>query len=177
MGVATRIPDAAHRLPKTRAALDYLKSDTRCTGRLGVMGICIGGHLAFRAAMNPDVLAATCFYATDIHKRGLGSRIAALVLAVSEDERISSYIQRKDALRHQVADAGEEALTLFAADKISKARELGLKPIRRSVSGSTVPARRITHYRRCLALLRERLPDSPLVSQLDAELADLSSRR
>ena len=55
-----------------RAALDYLKSDSRCTGRLGVMGICIGGHLAFRAAMNPDVLAATCFYATDIHKRGLG---------------------------------------------------------------------------------------------------------
>src|SRR5436305_14901361 len=55
-----------------RAALDYLKSDARCTGVLGVMGICIGGQLAFRAAMNPEVLAATCFYATDIHKRGLG---------------------------------------------------------------------------------------------------------
>ena len=27
---------------------------------------------AFRAAMNPEVLAAVCFYATDIHKRGLG---------------------------------------------------------------------------------------------------------
>ena len=55
-----------------RAALDFLKADPRCTGRLGVMGICIGGHLAFRAGMNPDVLATTCFYATDIHKRGLG---------------------------------------------------------------------------------------------------------
>lgn len=55
-----------------RAALDYLKSDPHCTGKLGVLGICIGGHLAFRAAMNPDVLAGTCFYATDIHKRGLG---------------------------------------------------------------------------------------------------------
>ena len=55
-----------------RAALDWLKSSPHCTGKLGVMGICIGGHLAFRAAMNPDVLAATCFYATDIHKRGLG---------------------------------------------------------------------------------------------------------
>ena len=42
-----------------RAALDYLKSREDCTGRLGVMGICIGGHLAFRAAMNPDVLATT----------------------------------------------------------------------------------------------------------------------
>jgi carboxymethylenebutenolidase len=55
-----------------RAALDYLKSLPNCTGRLGVMGICIGGHLAFRAAMNPDVLATACFYATDIHKGSLG---------------------------------------------------------------------------------------------------------
>ena len=55
-----------------RVVLDFLKSLPYCTGRLGVMGICIGGHLAFRAAMNPDVLAAACFYATDIHKRGLG---------------------------------------------------------------------------------------------------------
>lgn len=55
-----------------RAALDYLKSLDACTGKLGVMGICIGGHLAFRAAMNPDVLAAACFYATDIHKGSLG---------------------------------------------------------------------------------------------------------
>jgi carboxymethylenebutenolidase len=55
-----------------RAALDCLTSSPHCTGRLGVMGICIGGHLAFRAAMQPDVLAAACFYATDIHKRGLG---------------------------------------------------------------------------------------------------------
>lgn len=54
-----------------RAVLAYLATHAACTGRLGVMGICIGGHLAFRAAMNPEVLAATCFYATDIHKRGL----------------------------------------------------------------------------------------------------------
>jgi carboxymethylenebutenolidase len=55
-----------------RAVLDYLSSHEHCTGRLGVMGICIGGHLAFRAAMNADVLAAACFYATDIHKGSLG---------------------------------------------------------------------------------------------------------
>jgi carboxymethylenebutenolidase len=55
-----------------RAVLSFLESYQHCTGHLGVMGICIGGHLAFRAAMNPSVRAATCFYATDIHKRGLG---------------------------------------------------------------------------------------------------------
>ncbi|MDK2743567.1 MAG: dienelactone hydrolase family protein [Nitrospira sp. BO4] len=69
-----------HKITKTlasydgdaRAALDYLASSPHCTGKLGVVGICIGGHLAFRAAMQRDVLAAACFYATDIHKRSLG---------------------------------------------------------------------------------------------------------
>jgi carboxymethylenebutenolidase len=36
------------------------------------MGICIGGHLAYRTALNPDVRATVCFYATDIHKHSLG---------------------------------------------------------------------------------------------------------
>jgi carboxymethylenebutenolidase len=69
-----------HKITKTlssydsdaRAVLDYLMLSPHCTGKLGVVGICIGGHLAFRAAMQPDVQAAACFYATDIHKRSLG---------------------------------------------------------------------------------------------------------
>jgi carboxymethylenebutenolidase len=56
----------------TRAVLDYLPTRPDCNGRLGVMGICMGGHLAFRAAMNPEVRGAVCFYATDIHKGSLG---------------------------------------------------------------------------------------------------------
>lgn len=55
-----------------RAALDYLAARPDANGNLGVIGICIGGHLAFRAAMNPDVRATVCFYATDIHKGSLG---------------------------------------------------------------------------------------------------------
>ncbi len=55
-----------------RAVLDFLKTHPLCTGKLGVMGICIGGHLSFRACMHPEVQAGVCFYATDIHKRGLG---------------------------------------------------------------------------------------------------------
>ena len=70
----------AHKTTKTlaiydsdaRAALDFLKAHPACTGSLGVFGMCLGGHLAFRAAMNPDVQAGVCFYATDIHKRSLG---------------------------------------------------------------------------------------------------------
>jgi carboxymethylenebutenolidase len=55
-----------------RAVIDHLRSLASCTGRLGAIGICLGGHLAFRCAMNPEITAAACFYATDIHKRSLG---------------------------------------------------------------------------------------------------------
>jgi carboxymethylenebutenolidase len=55
-----------------RAVLDHLEARPDCTGRLGAVGICLGGHLAFRTAMHPDVLATVCFYATDIHSATLG---------------------------------------------------------------------------------------------------------
>jgi dienelactone hydrolase len=60
-----------------RAVIDFLKTHPQCTGRLGSLGICIGGHLNFRCCLNPEILAGVSFYATDIHKledhpRGLG---------------------------------------------------------------------------------------------------------
>ena len=55
-----------------RAVIDHLQSRPDCTGKLGAMGICMGGHLAFRAAMNPEVAGTVCFYATDIHSGSLG---------------------------------------------------------------------------------------------------------
>ncbi len=71
----------------SRASLDFLKSHPNCTGKLGVVGICIGGHLSFRAAAkNYDVLAAVCFYATDIHKGSL-SRTGDDTLAGAKDIR------------------------------------------------------------------------------------------
>jgi carboxymethylenebutenolidase len=56
-----------------RTTLDFLKTHAKCSGQLGTMGICIGGHLAFRTAFNQDVKAGVCFYATDIHSRSLGA--------------------------------------------------------------------------------------------------------
>ncbi|MES2047376.1 MAG: dienelactone hydrolase family protein [Pseudomonadota bacterium] len=38
-----------------------------CNGQFGAMGFCLGGHLAFRAALQPQVKATACFYATDLH--------------------------------------------------------------------------------------------------------------
>ncbi|MEO6403775.1 MAG: dienelactone hydrolase family protein [Vicinamibacteria bacterium] len=55
-----------------RATIQFLRALPACNGKIGSIGICIGGHLSFRASMNPDVLAGVCFYATDIHKGSLG---------------------------------------------------------------------------------------------------------
>jgi hypothetical protein len=35
-------------------------------------GMCLGGHLAFRAAFDPRILAAVSFFGTDIHSETLG---------------------------------------------------------------------------------------------------------
>jgi carboxymethylenebutenolidase len=70
-----------------RAALDFLAAHPACTGKLGTMGVCLGGHLAFRAAMNPDVRAGACFYATDIHKRSLGKGMSDTTLDRMRDIR------------------------------------------------------------------------------------------
>jgi len=55
-----------------RAVITYLQSLKNCNQRLGSVGICLGGHLSFRCAMNPEILAGVCYYATDIHKKSLG---------------------------------------------------------------------------------------------------------
>ena len=55
------------------AALAFLRGHEACTGRLGTLGVCLGGHLAYRAALDASVSASACFYATDIHSGTLGA--------------------------------------------------------------------------------------------------------
>jgi carboxymethylenebutenolidase len=54
------------------AIVDFLRQDKKCNGRFGSIGFCLGGHLAFRAALNPAIEATACFYGTDIHSGTLG---------------------------------------------------------------------------------------------------------
>jgi hypothetical protein len=96
--------------------------------------------------------------------------IAVLVCAVTHDPGIPGYARRKAALRGQVARASDGALTVFAADKLSKVRELGVG----DGSGINVRSRKLRHYQHSLATLEERLPGSPLVVALAAELDALS---
>lgn len=69
------------------AGLAALGAHPACTGRLATLGVCLGGHLAYRAALDPRVSAAACFYATDIHSGTLGAG------------RADDSLARMDALR------------------------------------------------------------------------------
>jgi carboxymethylenebutenolidase len=61
-----------------RRVLDYLRRHGAVVPeKLGVAGFCIGGHLSFRAALNPDVRATVSFYGTGIHDGKLGAEADA----------------------------------------------------------------------------------------------------
>ena len=71
-----------------RAVLDYLDQHPGVEkGKLGTGGFCIGGHLAFRAALQPDVLGTVCFYGTGIHNGKLGKDSDAGSLERASDIR------------------------------------------------------------------------------------------
>lgn len=188
MRVAQRIPSSTQELPKTAAALDYAAQlhagqVRKADGAPFIEHPHEVAALLYGAGAPDDLIAAGALHdaleqtpitAFDLRRR-FGSKVAALVVTVSEDQRIAGYTQRKAALRDQVAAADDETLMLFAADKISKVRELPHAPPPRFALGRRRKRRRqLAHYRRSLTLLRARLPDSPLVERLGGELAELS---
>src|SRR5215813_3728055 len=71
-----------------RSVLDYLTAHSKVEkSKLGAGGFCIGGHLAFRAALQPDVRATVCFYGTGIHDGKLGKDADAGSLAAASKIR------------------------------------------------------------------------------------------
>jgi len=55
------------------ALVAFLSSHEACSGKIGALGICLGGHLSFRACVTESgISAGVCFYGTDLHQRSLG---------------------------------------------------------------------------------------------------------
>jgi (p)ppGpp synthase/HD superfamily hydrolase len=114
-----------------------------------------------------DVLEDTDARVEDLERR-FGSDVAGLVAAVSDDPSIDDDAQRKAALRDQVARSGECAAAVFAADKVSKARELRIRAGHGRFQRKDKT--RIEHYEASLAMLDELMPGHELVDRLRAEL-------
>ncbi|HEX6715181.1 MAG TPA: HD domain-containing protein [Thermoleophilaceae bacterium] len=117
----------------------------------------------YAAAVLHDLVEDTDVELSDIAAR-FGSRVAALVAAMTEDESIKKYKARKQEHRQRARDAGRDAALLFVADKLSNTR--------RMQRGQKKPdPKKLAHYRATLDTMREGYPGLPLLDELEAELA------
>jgi len=110
-------------------------------------------------------------------RAAMGEPICELVMTLSEDPAIESFVGRKAALRAQVGAAGGRAVTVFAADKLSDIAGLrrGIEASRESAEAriGTSVASMAEHYRDSVQMIAEVRPGSAFLSALRRELARL----
>ncbi|HYP48186.1 MAG TPA: HD domain-containing protein [Thermoleophilaceae bacterium] len=174
-------PGFLERSPCTRAALDY--ADERHAGQrreadgapfvlhplevARLLHDCGYPDHVIAAGVLHDVIEDTDAKRDDLEQR-FGRQVAELVAALTDDPTIEDQAERKAALRVQVARAGEEAAVVFAADKVSKARELRMRAGQAALDERA--ATKLEHYEQSLEMLSELLPGHALVEQLRSEL-------
>jgi (p)ppGpp synthase/HD superfamily hydrolase len=119
-----------------------------------------------------DVIEDASVQAEELRGR-FGDRVAELVASVSDDPSIEDDLEQKAALRRQVAKAGESAAAIFAADKVSKARELRQRISQGALSDGD--RTKLDHYRASLEMLSGVVPGQDLVERLRGELEETAS--
>jgi (p)ppGpp synthase/HD superfamily hydrolase len=176
--------DFVERSPLTRDALDF--ADRRHAGQTRDIDdlpfvthplevACLLHEAGYQdevvaAGVLHDVLEDTDAERSDLESR-FGRRVAELVEAVTDDPTIEDDAERRAALRRQVADAGECAAVVFAADKVSKAREMRVRVSRGRFERAD--AGKLEHYEASLEMLSDLIPGHELVRQLRMEVEAL----
>ena len=115
------------------------------------------------AALLHDVVEDTPL-AVDEIRGAFGDRVALMVSALTEDESIKRYAQRKRTLRARIAAAEPAAMDIAVADKIASLRHA-------SATGVPISRRKLAHYRATLRLAHAAGASGPLVGELDRLLA------
>jgi len=133
------------------------------------------------AALLHDVVENTDHELDELVER-FGVGVAELVAAMTEDESIEDYEQRKDAHREQIAAAGERAAAIYVADKLSNLRdmrrlyaEVGERAGDR-FNAPTLDAR-VRAWRRDAGLGARAVPDLPHAEELGEELDAFEAER
>jgi (p)ppGpp synthase/HD superfamily hydrolase len=172
------------KLPKTRRALGYARSRHGDQHRCGDGAVFlvhpaeVASLLARRgypddvvaAAVLHDVLEDTDAKLAELRSR-FGSRVAELVAVVSDDPAIADEDDRKAEVRERVRQFGGHALAVYAADKVSKVRELRLLMVTGLPSDEAEA--KLGRYRASLAMLEHELGDAELLELLRFEVEAL----
>jgi carboxymethylenebutenolidase len=91
--------DADEMIADARAAVTALRGQKGCTGKLGAMGFCIGGHMTYLTACETDVAAAASFYGGGIAApRGPGGKDSTLSRTPKLSGRLLCLFGGKDAM-------------------------------------------------------------------------------
>jgi (p)ppGpp synthase/HD superfamily hydrolase len=110
-------------------------------------------------------------------RAGFGDQIADLVAALSDDESIESYRERKDEHRRRVASVHGEALAIYAADKLTNMTMLSgaieAEGIRVADEYEVPLALKLEVWEADAAMLRHEAPDLDLLDPLDAVISRL----
>jgi hypothetical protein len=102
------------------------------------------------AAVLHDVLEHSDAERAELEAR-FGADVCRLVVTVSDDPAIEDEERAKEDAQERVRQAGEDALIVFAADKISKVREIRM--LIASGRPSDAAAAKLRRYRRALEML------------------------
>lgn len=122
------------------------------------------------AAVLHDVLEDTDAERAELSAR-FGSEVAELVALVSDDPTIADEELRKDDVRERVQRAGGYALAVYAADKVSKVRELRM--LIAAGLDQDAAAVKLRRYRKSLDMLKQATLDSPVTELLRFEVEAL----
>lgn len=138
------------------------------------------GEEVLAAALLHDVVENSEIELDEVRER-FGEEVAGLVGALTEDETIEPYAERKEEHRRRVAKAGREALAIYAADKLTN---VSMLRDAHAVEGEAVGEElkvpldvKTKIWAADLELLLEADPDPILVSRLADELEALSRDR
>jgi (p)ppGpp synthase/HD superfamily hydrolase len=119
------------------------------------------------AAVLHDVLEDTDTDSGELTSR-FGGEVSELVAVVSDNPAIADVEARKDDVRERVRRAGGYAPAVYAADKVSKVRELRILIARGTDPSES--ALRLRRHRKSLEMLDDTMPGSRLVEILRFEL-------
>ncbi len=112
---------------------------------------------------------------------GFGETVAALVDALTEDETVPDYVERKEEHRRRIAEVDGDALAIFAADKLTNVRMLrdAYALIGEDVGDELAVGLDLKIYvwEMDLEMLFDELPDSPLTAKLADEMVSLWADR
>jgi (p)ppGpp synthase/HD superfamily hydrolase len=124
------------------------------------------------AAVLHDVLEDTDAGRNEVDAM-FGTEVGAIVALVSDDPGLRDEEERKDDIRERVRRAGGEAAVVYAADKVSKVRELRMQ-ILAGPPDEDLEAK-LERHRRSLAMLEDIEADERLVALLRFELEALDT--